>query len=258
MVSGYVELHAKSFYSFGVGASHVHETLAQAKEYGYLALALTDTNLCGALEFARLANSLDIRPITGGELTLSDGSRLTLLAKSRAGYSNISRLFTLANAVDRREPRLDPSHLSDHSEGVVLLTGGRDGQVSLLAANGRRGDARELLRLYVEWYGPDSVYVELHNNLLQGDTDTQPGAGQPCPRIRRTGGGNQRRSLPPPWAVSPPGCAGRRQAQYYNRPGAAASQAKPPSVPEVQRPDGTALRRVPGGRVQHPANRGQV
>ena len=170
MVSGYVELHAKSFYSFGVGASHVHETLAQAKEYGYLALALTDTNLCGALEFARLANSLDIRPITGGELTLSDGSRLTLLAKSRAGYSNISRLFTLANAVDRREPRLDPSHLSDHSEGVVLLTGGRDGQVSLLAANGRCGDARELLRLYVEWYGPDSVYVELHNNLLQGDT----------------------------------------------------------------------------------------
>ena len=170
MISGYVELHAKSFYSFGVGASHVHELLAKAKEYGYPALALTDTNLCGALEFARLANSLDIRPITGGELTLSDGSRLTLLAKSRAGYSNISRLFTLANAVDRREPRLDPSHLSDHSEGVVLLTGGRDGHISRLAVNGRRGDARKLLNRYTEWCGPDSVYVELHHNLLQGDT----------------------------------------------------------------------------------------
>ena len=35
MTSGYVELHAKSFYSFGLGASHVHELLAQAKEYGY-------------------------------------------------------------------------------------------------------------------------------------------------------------------------------------------------------------------------------
>ena len=114
----YVELHAKSYFSFGIGASHVHELLAQAKEYGYPALALTDTNLCGALEFARLANSLDIQPITGGEITLTDGSRLTLLAKTREGYSNISRLFTLANAVDRREPRLDPSHLSDHSEGM--------------------------------------------------------------------------------------------------------------------------------------------
>ena len=170
MTSDYVELHTKSFYSFGVGASHVHELLAQAKEYGYPALALTDTNLCGALEFARLANSLDIRPVTGGELTLSDGSRLTLLAKSRAGYSSISRLFTLANAVNRREPRLDPFHLSGHSEGVVLLAGGRDGQISRLAVNGRCGDARKLLNRYTEWYGPDSVYVELHHNLLQGDT----------------------------------------------------------------------------------------
>ena len=170
MTSRYVELHAKSFYSFGVGASHVHELLTRAKEYGYPALALTDTNLCGALEFARLANSLDIQPITGGELTLTDDSRLTLLAKTRAGYSNISRLFTLANAVDRRRPRLNPSHLADHSEGIVLLAGGRDGQLSRLAVNGHRGDARKLLRLYTEWYGPDSVYVELHNNLLQGDT----------------------------------------------------------------------------------------
>ena len=170
MTSGYVELHAKSFYSFGLGASHVHELLAQAKEYGYSALALTDTNLCGALEFARLANSLGVRPITGGELTLTDGSRLTLLARTRAGYSNISRLFTLANAVDRREPKLDPSHLSEHSEGVVLLSGGRDGQLSRLAVNGRCGDARNLLNRYTEWYGPDSVYVELHHNLLQGDT----------------------------------------------------------------------------------------
>ena len=170
MTSGYVELHAKSFYSFGLGASHVHELLAQAKEYGYSALALTDTNLCGALEFARLANSLGVRPITGGELTLTDGSRLTLLARTRAGYSNIARLLTLANAVDRREPKLDPSHLSDHSEGVVLLSGGRDGQLSRLAVNGRCGDARKLLNRYTEWYGPDSVYVELHHNLLQGDT----------------------------------------------------------------------------------------
>ena len=171
MADGYVELHAKSFYSFGAGASHAHELLAQAKEHGYPALALTDTNLCGALEFARLANSLDIRPITGGELTLTDGSRLTLLAKTRAGYSNISRLFTTANAADRREPRLDPALLSHHSEGVILLTGGRDGRLSKLAMGSRPGDAHDLLKRYLDWYGPGSVYVELHRNLLHGDTD---------------------------------------------------------------------------------------
>ena len=171
MADGYIELHAKSFYSFGVGASHAHELLAQAKEYGYSALALTDTNLCGALEFARLAKSLDIRPITGGELTLTDGTRLTLLARTRVGYSNISRLFTTANATDRREPRLDPALLSHHSEGVILLMGGRDGRLSNLAVDGRLGEAGELLKQHLDWYGPGSVYVELQRNLLHGDTD---------------------------------------------------------------------------------------
>ena len=168
MTPSYVELRAKSFYSFGLGASHVHELLARAKECGYPALALTDTNLCGALEFARLAKSLGVRPITGGELRLLDGSRLALLAGTRQGYSNISTLFTLANAVDRREPRLDPAHLPAHADGVIALTGGRDGPLS--APGGRPGQARELLRRLMDWYGEDSVYVELQQGFLDGDT----------------------------------------------------------------------------------------
>ena len=170
-MAGYVELHAKSFYSFGEGASHAHELLAQAKAHGYDALALTDANLCGALEFARLAGSLGVQPITGGELTLTDDSRLVLLAKTREGYANISRLFTLANAVDRRAPRLDPAHLPDHAGGVVLLTGGRDGPLAKLALEGRHADARELLGSYRSWCGSDAVYVELQQNFLQGDTE---------------------------------------------------------------------------------------
>ena len=165
----YIELHAKSFVSFGLGASHVHELLTQAAEYGMPAFALTDTNLCSALEFARLANSQGIQPITGGELTLTDGSQVTLLTKSREGYANLSRLFTLANEVDRREPKLDPAHLADYAEGLVMLSGGRHGALSQLALTGCRAEARELLGNYREWYGADSVYVELQRNFLRGD-----------------------------------------------------------------------------------------
>ena len=171
MTAGYVELHAKSFYSFGMGASHVHELLSRAVELGYPALALTDANLCGALEFARLAGSLGIQPITGGELTMMDGSRLVMLARTRGGYANISRLFTLANSVDRRKPRLDPAHLREYADGVVLLTGGRRGPLARLLSDGRREEARRLLRDYMEWYGAGSVYVELQQNFLHGDTE---------------------------------------------------------------------------------------
>ena len=169
MSGDYVELHAKSFYSFGLGASHVHELLAQSAEYGCDFLALTDANLCGALDFARQAGGLGIRPITGGELPLTGGSRLTLLARTREGYGNISRLFSLANAADRRKPRLDPQRLPQHAGGVVLLTGGRNGPLSTLMAEGRRPEALRLLRDWMDWYGDGAVYVELQQNFTQGD-----------------------------------------------------------------------------------------
>ena len=166
----YIELRSKSFHSFGLGASHGHELLAQARAVRMPGLGLTDTNLCGALEFARLANSLEIQPITGGEIVLADESRVALLVKSREGYANLSRLFTLANTVDRREPRLDPAHLPEHAEGLVLLAGGRHGALSRLALDGEGVAARELLGSYRDWYGADSVYVELQQNFLRGDT----------------------------------------------------------------------------------------
>ena len=167
--AGYAELHAKSFYSFGAGASHCHELLAQAEEHGYRALALTDTNLCGALEFARLADSLGVQPITGGELALADGSRLTLLARTRRGYANLSRLFTLANSADRTKPRIDPARLPEHAQGLILLTGGRGGRLAKLALEGRDREALDLLSRYRDWHGPGSVYVELQQNFLRGD-----------------------------------------------------------------------------------------
>ena len=170
MPAGYTELHCKSFYSFGQGASHIHELLSQATEYDYPALALTDTNLCGALEFARLANSLGIKPISGCELTLTDGTRLTMLARTREGYGNISRLLTLANGHDRREPRLDPAYLPAHVGGTVILTGGRDSLPSRLVRHGRQNEALDLLRQYAGWFGSDSVYIELQQNFLHGDT----------------------------------------------------------------------------------------
>ena len=258
MTRGYVELHAKSFYSFGEGASHTHELLARAKEHGYSALALTDTNLCGALEFARLANSLGIRPITGGEMTLTDGSRLTLLAETRAGYSNISRLFTIANAADRREPRLDPSYLPRHSEGVVMLTGGRDGRISRLAMDGRTGEAGELLKRYAEWYGPGSVYVELQQNFLSGDTD----------RNRKLVGIAEEVGVP---VVATNDVHYHTPERYRLQHALAAARlnttidgALPHLKPnhhlhlKSHSRDGAALRRTPGGRVEHPPHRRAV
>ncbi|MDP9365867.1 MAG: DNA polymerase III subunit alpha, partial [Chloroflexota bacterium] len=68
-------------------------------------------------------------------------------------------------------PRLDPALLAAHAEGVILLSGCRQGAVAQLVDAGRLGDAEALLNRYVEWFGPRNVVVELQQNLVFGDTD---------------------------------------------------------------------------------------
>ena len=168
----YAELHCHSNYSFQEGASSVDELLARAGELGYGALALTDhDNLCGAMEFAQVAQSLGVQPITGAELTLKGASHLTLLAATQKGYSNLCRLISYAYiSNDRRSPELDPKYIPDHAEGIILLTGCRRGRVPALAAQEKSAEAEEVLRQYLDWFGTSNVYVELQQNLVQGDT----------------------------------------------------------------------------------------
>ena len=170
----YAELHCHSNYSFKEGASSLEELLVRARELGYPALALTDhDNLCGAMEFSRIANSIGIQPITGAEVTMKDGSHLTLLAETRQGYSNLCNLITysrMGQDGDRLDPRLDPVLLPDHAEGLVLLTGCSRGRVPGLVTESRANDAEAELRSYTEWFGTDNVFVELQQNLVYGDT----------------------------------------------------------------------------------------
>ena len=94
---------------------------------------------------------------------------MTLLARTREGYGNLWRLFSLANAADRRNPRLDPRHLPQHAAGLTLLSGGRDGPLSALLDGSRRPEALRLLRGWRDCFGPDAVYLELQRNFLEGD-----------------------------------------------------------------------------------------
>ncbi len=169
----YVELHAHSAYSFLDGASQPEELAARAAELGYEALALTDHDgVYGSLEFAHAAKHFGVRPITGAEVTLADGSHVTLLVEDARGYANLCRLLTAAHAHTRdatnREPlppRLDVSLLeeldSGLNQGLVCLSGcARNG----LAVRDPNAAAR-LARAF----GRDRFYVELQRPYERGD-----------------------------------------------------------------------------------------
>src|SRR5215203_4599674 len=164
----FVELHCHSAYSFLDGASHPEELAARAAELGYEALALTDHDgVYGSLEFAHAAKAFGVRPITGAEVSLSDGSHVTLLVESPRGYANLCRLLTAGHAGTRPKPTepippsLDRHLFAELNEGLVCLSGcARDG---LAARNGN--GAAELAAIF----GRDRFFVELQRPYERGD-----------------------------------------------------------------------------------------
>src|SRR5919199_4584409 len=133
----YVELHAHSAYSFLDGASQPEELAIRAAELGHEALALTDHNgVYGSLEFAYAAKAFGVRPITGAEVKLGDGSHVTLLVETPRGYANLCRLLTAAHKDtsppgrehEPGDPALEQALLEELNDGLVCLSGcARDG-----------------------------------------------------------------------------------------------------------------------------------
>ncbi len=177
-MSDYVELHSHSAFSFLDGASAPEEVAARAAELGHSAIALTDHDgLCGSLAFAHAARGAGVRPITGAEMTLDDGSHITLLVRTATGYANLCRLITAAHADtrstrDRRPqpPALNRGLLAGHAEGLVCLSGcTRDGAVAGPLSRGAPADARSALTALVRDFGADNVAVEIQRPRLRGD-----------------------------------------------------------------------------------------
>jgi error-prone DNA polymerase len=191
----YVELHCHSAFSFLDGASHPVELAGAAAEQGHAALALTDHDgLHGAMEFAQAVKPLGVRPITGAELTLADGSHLTLLCETREGYSNLCRLLTEAHAhtrawtegwdgvasaerLSRRrsdpidgEPVLRLEDLERRAGGLVCLSGcARRGAVAGRVEAGDHAGARAVAERLLAAFGPDRFRIELQRPFARHD-----------------------------------------------------------------------------------------
>src|SRR5881409_151031 len=168
----YIELHCHSAYSFLDGASLPEQLALTAANLGYPALALTDHNgIYGAMAFAQEAKSLGLQAITGAELTLLDGSHVTILAETPEGYANLCRLITEAHLgrADRRDPRLDFASLEARHEGLIVLSGCRDGFLPQLLRTEGRAAARCLAERCRAVFGKENFVVELQRNYVRGD-----------------------------------------------------------------------------------------
>jgi DNA polymerase-3 subunit alpha len=187
MPKPFVHLHVHSDFSLSTGASKVTDLVARAKAIGVPALALTDRDaMYGAYEFSKAASSAGVQPILGAKLHFATEGRadskgksalvagsILLLAKDETGYRNLCRVLAAAHRPDGTgsdRAIIPPDVLGACSEGLIALTGGRDGFLSLLLSLGRKQEAQEYLHWLSATFG-DRVYAEICRNGALSNRD---------------------------------------------------------------------------------------
>ncbi len=169
----YVELHARSAFSFLRGGSPPEALAAEAGRLQLPALALCDRDgVYGAVRLHMAAKEAGFRALVGCELTLDDGAVVPLLVATQAGYRRLGGLLTTANLrAPKGEGRVTWRELAADNEGLIALTGDDEGPVRRAwreRGTAAAADAGEKLR---EIFGPDRLFVELQRHLVPGEED---------------------------------------------------------------------------------------
>lgn len=169
MSGNFVELRAKSAYSFGDGTTAPEVLAEAAAEAGYTAMALCDdADLGGLIRFARAAEPKGLRPIAGAEIRV-DGRPVGLLARNEAGYRNLSALVTEARLERPRGRAGIPfARLAARGEGLHLLTGPASGEIASLLLREKRPEAQNVLARWKEVFGP-RLAIEVQRHQVSGE-----------------------------------------------------------------------------------------
>ena len=167
----YVELHARSAFSFLRGASLPEELAATAARLELPALALCDRDgVAGAVRLYQKGREHGLRPLVGSEMTMEDGVVVPLLVATQEGYRNLCGLLTTGNLrAPKGEGKVRWSELAEQNAGLIALTGDAAGPVRRAWRERSPAAAGEALARLRRVFGRDRLYVEVQRHLTPGE-----------------------------------------------------------------------------------------
>ncbi|MGH8283537.1 MAG: DNA polymerase III subunit alpha, partial [Gammaproteobacteria bacterium] len=164
----FIHLRLHSEYSLMDSVIRVPELVQAVVGMQMPAVGLTDQgNLFALVKFYKTVQAAGIKPVIGADMRLHDAetdsfSLFTLLCCSGEGYHNLSTLITRSylEGQPRGIPMLERQWLTGHTDGLIALSGAREGNIGRSLLGGRESKARELLN---DWLGlfPEHFYIEL-------------------------------------------------------------------------------------------------
>ncbi|CAI8170807.1 MAG: DNA polymerase III subunit alpha [Cellvibrionales bacterium UBA7375] len=178
MSSEFVHLRLHSEYSLVDGLVRIKPLAKKVAEMGMPAVALTDfNNFFGLIKFYKAVQGSGVKPILGADVLLADQveatpTQLVLIASDIKGYRNLTQLISRAYLDGQRQavPIIDKSWLSSHNEGLIALSGGRQGEVGVALVSGRYAEAEATLRDMMGLF-PNRFYLELQRTNRPDEED---------------------------------------------------------------------------------------
>lgn len=165
----FIHLRVHSDYSMIDGLAKTGPLVKKVASLGMPAFAITDfNNLCGLVKFYGAAHGAGIKPIIGADVYLEtealgdEYAHLTILARNNVGYQNLTLLISEAykHGYGAAGPVIKQEWLTTYKEGLLLLSGGRMGDVGKFLLRGNRALVDQCLDYY-QTHFPDSYYLEL-------------------------------------------------------------------------------------------------
>jgi len=166
-LTSYVELHGASAFSFLDGASLPEELAGFCAHLQIPGMALLDRDgVYGAPRFHLAAEKAHIRAHIGVELTSTNGVQYPLLVESQNGYQNLCRLTTrMKMRASKGEGAIDEDELNAFASGLVCLTGGDRGPLTMAIRRSGIDEGRSQLHRLIHIFGRENVYVELQRHF---------------------------------------------------------------------------------------------
>ncbi len=165
----FIHLRVHSDFSMCDGLSKVKPIVAKAAELNMPALALTDqTNLCGLVKYYHASHGAGIKPIIGCDFWVKSDEledelfRLVVICSNNVGYKNLTELISKAYLRGHIQHRavLEKSWLVEHKEGLIILSGGREGDVGKALLKGNNELVMQMLQFYQQHFH-DCYFLEL-------------------------------------------------------------------------------------------------
>ena len=191
----FVHLHCHTHFSVQDALPTPEKLILGAKAQGFSSIAITDHGkMAGHVEFADAAHKNQIKPILGCEFYLAkdrydknplaeDGSKkgreklshLTILAQNRQGYKNILQLGHEAANPDCYYyfPRIDFNYLTEHSEGLIVLSGCLASELQQALLKGSYEDGLKVAKKYKEVFG-ERYFIELQYHGIEEQKHNLP------------------------------------------------------------------------------------